>query len=97
MIEEAAKARHRNCGNHGVHGPAAGTGAICGVTQRPGALLPVLALSLGGLRRRIETLMLPDDVIVMLNLDRAARLERDRRRAKITAPSAARSRAGFPP
>jgi hypothetical protein len=36
---------------------------------------------------------LPDDVIVMLNLDRAARLERDRRRAKITAPSAARVRA----
>jgi hypothetical protein len=23
---------------HGVHGPAAGTGAICGATQRPGAL-----------------------------------------------------------
>jgi hypothetical protein len=42
---------------------------------------PVTALSLGGLRRRIEALMLPDDVIVMLNLDRAARLERDRRRA----------------
>jgi hypothetical protein len=38
------------------------------------------ALSLGGLRRRIEALMLPDDVNGRLNLDRAARLERDRRR-----------------
>jgi hypothetical protein len=41
---------------------------------------PVVALSLGGLRRRIEALMLPDDVIVTMNLDRAARQERDRRR-----------------
>jgi hypothetical protein len=41
---------------------------------------PVTALSLGGIRRRVEALMLPDDVIAMLNLDRAARLERDRRR-----------------
>jgi hypothetical protein len=54
---------------------------------------PVTALSLGGIRRRIEALMMPDDVIVMLNLDRAAVRERDRRRAKITAPSAARARA----
>lgn len=32
------------------------------------------------LRRRIEALMLPDDVHIVLHLDRAARLERDRRR-----------------
>ena len=38
------------------------------------------ALSLGGLRRRIEALMLPDDVQIVLHLDRAARQERDRRR-----------------
>jgi hypothetical protein len=41
---------------------------------------PVIALSLGGLRRKVEALMSPDEVIVMLNLDRTARLERDRRR-----------------
>jgi hypothetical protein len=41
---------------------------------------PVVALSLGGLRRKVEAAMLPDDVIVMLSLDRTARLERDRRR-----------------
>ena len=38
------------------------------------------ALSLGGLRRRIEARMLPDDVHIVLHLDRAARLERERRR-----------------
>jgi hypothetical protein len=37
---------------------------------------PVAALSLGGLRRRIEALMLPDDVHIVPHLDRAARLER---------------------
>jgi hypothetical protein len=41
---------------------------------------PVIALSLGGLRRKVEALISPDDVIIVLNLDRAARLERDRRR-----------------
>jgi hypothetical protein len=40
----------------------------------------VTALSLGGLRRRIEVALLPDDPVVQLRLDRAARLERDRRR-----------------
>jgi hypothetical protein len=50
------------------------------VATAPELRSPVVALSLGGLRRRIEALMLPDDVIVMLNLDRAARLERDQRR-----------------
>jgi hypothetical protein len=42
--------------------------------------LPVVsALSLGGIRRRVEALMLPDDVRIVLHLDRRARLERDRR------------------
>jgi hypothetical protein len=53
---------------------------------------PVMALSLGGLRRKIEIAMLPDDVRVVLQLDGLAERERHRRRAKmgITAPSAAR-------
>jgi hypothetical protein len=37
-----------------------------------------VALSLGGLRRKIEIAMLPDDVDVRLVLDRPARQERDR-------------------
>jgi hypothetical protein len=37
-------------------------------------------MSLGGLRRRIEALLLPDEVDVQLVLDRATRLERDQRR-----------------
>ena len=41
---------------------------------------PVTALSLNGLRRRIEALLLPDSVVVRLSLDRRARLERDARR-----------------
>jgi len=41
---------------------------------------PVTALSLGGLRRRIEALMMSDKPQVILSLDRAARRERDRRR-----------------
>jgi hypothetical protein len=45
------------------------------------------ALSLGGLRRRIEALMLPDDVNVRLNLDRAARQERDQRRGGASRPT----------
>ena len=40
----------------------------------------VTALSLGGLRRKIEAALLLGDVDVRLVLDRAARLERDRRR-----------------
>jgi hypothetical protein len=43
---------------------------------------PVTALSLGGLRRRIEIAMLPDDPVITLSLDRTARRERDRRRAQ---------------
>jgi hypothetical protein len=40
----------------------------------------VTALSLGGLRRRIEASLLPDEPIIQMRLDRAARRERDRRR-----------------
>ena len=50
------------------------------VGSAPGLLQPVIALSLSGLRRKIEALISPDEVIVTLNLDKAARLERDRRR-----------------
>ena len=42
---------------------------------------PIVALSLGGLRRRIEIAMLPDDVRVVLQLDGLAERERHRRRA----------------
>jgi hypothetical protein len=43
------------------------------VASAPELRQPVTALSLGGLRRRIEALMLPDDLDVRLQLDRAAR------------------------
>jgi hypothetical protein len=59
------------------------------VASAPKLRSPVTALSLGGLRRRIEALLLPDEVDVQLVLDRAARLERDRRRLT------GRPRAGF--
>jgi hypothetical protein len=41
----------------------------------------VVALSLGGLRRKIEALMVPDDVRVVLQLDGLAERERHRRQA----------------
>ena len=50
------------------------------VGTAPDLPAPVVALSLGGLRRKVEAAMLPDEVIVTLYLDKAARLERDRRR-----------------
>jgi hypothetical protein len=50
------------------------------VASAPELRQPVTALSLGGLRRRIEALMLPDDPHVVLQLDVRARRERDRRR-----------------
>jgi hypothetical protein len=49
------------------------------VASAPELRQPVTALSLGGLRRRIEIAMLPEDVDVRLVLDKAARLERNRR------------------
>ena len=42
----------------------------------------VVALSLGGVRRKIEIAMLPDDVRVVLQLDGLAERERHRRRAQ---------------
>jgi hypothetical protein len=44
----------------------------------------VTALSLNGLRRRIEATLLPNEPVIQLRLDRAARLERDRRRRRST-------------
>ena len=46
-----------------------------------------MALSLGGLRRKIEALMLPDDVRVVLQLDGLAERERHRRRAQAQLPT----------
>jgi hypothetical protein len=51
---------------------------------------PIVALSLGGLRRRIEAQILPDNVDVVLQLDGLAERERHRRRAQL--PSAVSSR-----
>ena len=42
----------------------------------------MVALSLGGLRRRIEALMVPDSVDVVLQLDGLAERERHRRQAQ---------------
>jgi hypothetical protein len=42
---------------------------------------PVVALSLGGLRRRNEALMVPNSVDVVLQLDGLAERERHRRQA----------------
>ena len=49
--------------------------------QRTRTAAPVVALSLGGLRRKIEIALLPDDVRVVLQLDGLAERERHRRQA----------------
>jgi hypothetical protein len=49
------------------------------VASAPELRRPVTALSLGGLRRRIEALMVLDNIDVILQLDHAAQRERDRR------------------
>jgi len=49
------------------------------VARAPELSLPVVALSLSSLRKRIEA-MLPERSVVVLNLDRLARKERDARR-----------------
>jgi hypothetical protein len=51
------------------------------IASAPELRTPVVALSLGGLRRRIEALLLPDDPIIVLQLDALAERERHRRRA----------------
>jgi hypothetical protein len=52
------------------------------IDSAPELWLPVMALSLGGLRRKIEIVMLPDVVRVVLQLDGLAERERHRRRAQ---------------
>ena len=44
---------------------------------------PVVALSLDGIRRKIESMSLSDKARVILQLDHSARLERDRRRRDV--------------
>jgi hypothetical protein len=55
------------------------------VASAPDLRQPVMALSLGGLRRRIEIATLPDEVRVVLQLDGLAERERHRRRAQAPA------------
>jgi hypothetical protein len=55
-------------------------------SEAPDLHAPVTALSLGGLRRHIEIVLLPDDVDVKLVLDRVARRERDKRRRQQPGP-----------
>jgi hypothetical protein len=50
------------------------------VASAPDLRQPVTALSLGGLRRRIEIALLSDDVDVRLIFNRTVERERDRRR-----------------
>ena len=52
------------------------------VASAPELRQPVVALSLGGLRRKIEVALLPDNVRVVLQLDGRAERERHRRRAQ---------------
>jgi hypothetical protein len=52
------------------------------VATAPELRVPVTALSLGGIRRRVEIALLPDDLHVVLQLDVRARRERDRRRGQ---------------
>jgi hypothetical protein len=58
--------------------------ASCGyVASAPELRQPIVALSLGGLRRRIEIAMLPDNVRIVLQLDGHAERERHRRQAQL--------------
>jgi hypothetical protein len=57
------------------------------IASAPELRQPIVALSLGGLRRRIEILMLPDGVRVVLQLDGLAERERHRRRAQAQLPA----------
>jgi hypothetical protein len=52
-----------------------------GYVTTNGDVPTVRALSLGGLRKRIASALMPDEADVKLELDRAARIERDRRRS----------------
>jgi hypothetical protein len=57
------------------------------VASAPELRQPVVAVSLGGLRRRIEALMMSDDLRIVLQLDVRAQRERDRRRAQAQLPT----------
>ena len=57
------------------------------IATAPELRSPVMALSLGGPRRRIEALLLLDDVHVVLQLDGLAEHERHRRQAQLSALS----------
>jgi len=51
------------------------------IATHPELQAPVVALSLGGLRRKIDAMLVgEEEVEVRLTLDRAARVERDARR-----------------
>jgi hypothetical protein len=63
----------------GSASPSTSGGDIVG--SHPDLRSPLTALSLNGLRRRIEAELM-DDTVVVLRLDRVARLERDRRRSQ---------------
>jgi hypothetical protein len=52
------------------------------IASAPELRQPIVALSLGGLRRRIEIALLPDNVRIVLQLDGLAERERHRRRAQ---------------
>jgi hypothetical protein len=58
------------------------------IASAPELRQPIVALSLGGLLRKVQALMVPDEPIVVLQLDGLAERERHRRRAKmgVTAP-----------
>ena len=53
------------------------------IASAPELRHPIVALSLGRLRRRIEALLLLDDVHVVLQLDGLAERERHRRQAQL--------------
>jgi hypothetical protein len=67
------------------------------VARSPELRAPLVTLSLGGLHRQIESAMMPDEVVVMLKLDKAARLERDRPQSRTYAASMSREAPPLPP
>jgi len=60
-----------------------------GVSFDPRLPHSVSALSLSGLRRRIEAALLPDEPVIQLRLDAVAERERRRRRSRAVPPRAA--------
>jgi hypothetical protein len=51
------------------------------IASAPELRQPIVALSLASLRKRIEALLMPDDVPVVLHLDGLAERERHRQQA----------------